>query len=66
MSRALVTDHVKGAAIPKQRRIHTGMHANKDPARIAPAGLRVSVQADQDLATLAGLADHAFELRDPP
>jgi hypothetical protein len=25
----------------------------------------VSVQTDQDLAGLAGFADHAFELRDP-
>jgi len=28
-------------------------------------GASVSVQADQYLATLAGLADGAFELRDP-
>ena len=28
-------------------------------------GLQFLVQADQDLATVTGLADHAFELRDP-
>ena len=38
------------------------------PKKKAPGllpGLLVSVQADQHLAALAGLADHAFELGDP-
>jgi hypothetical protein len=37
---------------------------NKSPGMAT--GALVSVQAGQDLTTLAGLADHAFELRDPP
>ena len=39
------------------------LHKKAPPDR--PGRASVSVQADQDLATLAGLAGHALELRDP-
>ena len=37
----------------------------KQKAPPSLTGLSELVQADQDLSALAGLADHAFELRDP-